>query len=72
MEKGWCEEVSIPIEEQEFKTKPKFALDIIIHQLDKRVSFNYVGVDGLYENDIIFDREIDNRSQIYMLDINST
>ncbi len=67
-----CEEAGIPLEEREFKTKPELALDIITHQLAQGVSFDYIGADGLYGNDIAFARGIDNLGQIYMLDIHSS
>ncbi len=71
-DKERCTEAGIPPEEREFKTKPELALDIIRHQLEQGVSFDYIGADGLYGNDIAFARDIDNLGQIYMLDIHST
>lgn len=67
-----CIEAGIPQEEREFKTKPELALEIVKHQLAQGISFDYVGADGLYGNDIAFARGIDNLGLIYMLDIHST
>ncbi len=66
-----CEEAGIPREKIIFKTKPELAMDIVKHQLDQGILFDYVGADGLYGNDIFFTRSIEDMGLIYMLDIHS-
>lgn len=66
-----CDEVGIPTDERTFKTKQELALDIIKHQVLMGIAFDYIGADGLYGNDTVFAREINNMGQIYMLDIHS-
>lgn len=75
--KSWCDDhqrcevAGIPREERIFKTKPELATDIVKHQLELGISFDYVGGDGLYGNDIAFTRSIENMGLVYMLDIHS-
>lgn len=66
-----CEAAGVPKEERVFKTKPELATDIVKHQLEQGISFDYVGGDGLYGNDISFTRSIEDMGLIYMLDIHS-
>jgi SRSO17 transposase len=70
--KARCREAGIPMDKTTFKTKPEQALDIVKHQIEIGTSFDYVGADGLYGNDMAFTRGIDNLGCIYMLDIHST
>ena len=75
--KDWCDnaerclEAGIPQEAIQFKTKLDLALEIIIHQQNLGVEFDYVGADGFYGNDSNFAKEIDNLGLVYMLDIHS-
>ena len=75
--KSWCDDpdrcavAGIPSEERSFKTKPELAFEIVKHQLDMGISFDYVGADGLYGNDVLFTRSIDEMGLVYMLDIHS-
>ena len=66
-----CKEADIPVEERVFKTKQELAIDIIKHQQEMGITFDYVGADGLYGNDAAFAREINNMGLVYMLDIHS-
>lgn len=66
-----CDEAGIPKDERTFKTKQELAIDIIRHQQSMGITFDYVGADGLYGNDVVFAREIDNMGLVYMLDIHS-
>ena len=68
---GRCEEAGIPKNEMKFRTKLELALEIIKHQTESGVSFDYVGGDGFYGNDASFARAIDFMGLIYMLDIHS-
>lgn len=66
-----CDEAGIPKNERTFKTKQEIALDIIEHQLSMGITFDYVGADGFYGNDVSFAEGIDKLGLIYMLDIHS-
>jgi SRSO17 transposase len=73
--KSWCDNpdrcdmAGVPREDRRFRTKPELAVEIVKHQLDMGISFDYVGADGLYGNDIAFTRSVDDMGLIYMLDI---
>lgn len=64
-----CEVAGIPREDRDFKTKPELAGEIVRHQLDLGISFDYVGADGLYGNDTAFTRSVNDMGLVYMLDI---
>jgi SRSO17 transposase len=66
-----CKTAGIPKGCQMFKTKIEIAWDIIIHQLELGVSFDYIGADGYYGNDANFASRIDGHGLVYMLDIHS-
>lgn len=66
-----CDEAGIPVWERDFKTKQELAVEIIKHQLEMGITFDYIGADGLYGNDAAFAREINNMGLVYMLDIHS-
>jgi len=66
-----CEEAGIPEENQVFKTKLEIAKEIIIHQAENGVSFDFVGGDGFYGNDANFASDINEMGYLYMLDIHS-
>ena len=66
---GRCEVAGIPHEARGFSTKPELATEIVRHQLDMGISFDYVGADGLYGNDIAFTRSMDDMGLVYMLDV---
>lgn len=66
-----CDEAGIPMDERSFKTKTELALDIIKHQIDLGSTFDYIGGDGLYGNDVILAREINSLGLVYLLDIHS-
>ena len=67
-----CDEAGIPYGERGFKTKPELATDIVKHQVELGVSFDYVGGDGLYGNNIAFARSVEDMGLVFMLDIHST
>lgn len=75
--KDWCEaparcqEAGIPEESRKFKTKIEIAREMILHQLELRTAFDFVGADGYYGNDINFGTFINDLGLIYMLDIHS-
>ncbi len=66
-----CDEAGIPQENREFKTKLELAVDIIDQQVDNEVSFDFIGADGYYGNDVNFASTIENHGYIYMVDIHS-
>lgn len=70
-DQGRCEAAGIPREDRIFRTKPELATEIVKHQLEMGISFDYVGADGLYGNDIVFTRSVADLGLIYMLDIHS-
>ena len=63
--KSWCDdpnrckEAGIPQEERVFKTKLELAEDIIRHQIDNGIAFDFVTADGYYGNDVDFARTIE-------------
>jgi SRSO17 transposase len=66
-----CNEAGIPEEEMVFRTKLDLALEIIKHQIDSGIYFDFVGADGFYGNDAEFASTIDRMGYLYMLDIHS-
>lgn len=66
-----CEEAGIPENERYFRTKLDLALEIIHHQKGNGISFDFVGADGFYGNDVNFASEINKLGYLYMLDIHS-
>ncbi len=66
-----CQEAGIPQDEMKFRTKLELAVEIIKHQQNLGVEFDYIGADGFYGNDASFAKAIDNLGLVYMLDIHS-
>lgn len=66
-----CHEAGIPKENRTFKTKLELAADIIGHQKENGISFDFITADGYYGNDADLARIIDNMGYLYMLDIHS-
>jgi SRSO17 transposase len=66
-----CDEAGIPEEDRVFKTKLELAEDIIRHQKEKGIAFDFVTADGYYGNDADLARTIDNMGYTYMLDIHA-
>ncbi len=66
-----CQEASIPKGDRVFKPKWEIAIDIIGHQKELGVDFDYVGGDGYYGNSIELAEAIEDMGFIYMLDIQS-
>jgi SRSO17 transposase len=66
-----CDEAGIPKENRTFKTKLELAADIICHQKEKGIAFDFITADGYYGNDADLARSIDNMGYLYMLDIHS-
>lgn len=76
--KSWCENkercnnAGIPKDERKFKTKPELALEIIKHQIETGIDFDFVGADALYGNTPKFINEIEALGLTYMVDIHSS
>jgi len=66
-----CQEAGIPQEEMAFRSKLELASEIIRHQKEQGITFDFVTADGYYGNDASFAREIENLGSVYMLDIHS-
>jgi len=66
-----CQEAGIPEGDRVFKPKWRIAIDIINHQKELGVDFDYVGGDGYYGNSIELAEAIEGMGFIYMLDIHS-
>jgi len=66
-----CNKAGIPEQEREFKPKWEIAIDIVKHQKELGINFDYVGGDGYYGNSIELAEAIDSMGFVYMLDIHS-
>ena len=66
-----CQEAGIPQEGMAFRSKLELASEIISHQKEQGITFDFVTADGYYGNDASFAREIENLGSVYMLDIHS-
>jgi len=66
-----CEEAGIPKENRGFKTKLDLAVDIIHQQVENGVTFDFIGADGYYGNDVNFASKIEELGYLYMVDIHS-
>jgi SRSO17 transposase len=73
----WCDdllrccEARIPEGNRVFRTKLELATQIIEQQVENGISFDYIGADGYYSNDVNLARAIDQMGYLYMLDIHS-
>lgn len=66
-----CDKAGIPEEERGFKTKIDLAYEMILHQLELGICFDYIGADGFYGNDCNLARKVDMLGLTYMFDIHS-
>lgn len=66
-----CEVAGIPIENRSFKSKTEIAYDIVLHQLQLGVAFDFVGADGFYGNDTELADKLNDLGCTYMFDIHS-
>jgi len=66
-----CQEAGIPKGDRNFKPKWEIAIDIIGHQKEMGIEFDYVGGDGYYGNSIELTEAIEDMGFVYMLDIHS-
>ena len=66
-----CQEAGIPKEDRAFKPKWEIAIDIVKHQQELGIGFDYVGGDGYYGNSLELAGAIEDMGLVYMLDIHS-
>lgn len=66
-----CDEAGVPEEHRGFKTKIELAVDIINQQVENGISFDFIGADGYYGNDVDFASKIESLGYLYMLDVHS-
>jgi SRSO17 transposase len=66
-----CQEAGIPQEGMAFRSKLELAAEIVSHQKEQGIVFDFVTADGYYGNDASFARAIENLGSVYMLDIHS-
>lgn len=66
-----CQEAGIPKESREFKTKLELAVDIIHQQVENGISFDFIGADGYYGNEVNFASKIEELGYLYMVDVHS-
>lgn len=66
-----CEIAGVSEEQRAFKTKLDIAWEIIQHQLELGASFDCVGADGYYGNDVNLASNCEKAGLLYMPDIHS-
>ena len=66
-----CDKAKIPVEHRKFKTKQELALDMLRHQIELGVTFDYIGVDALYGADQHFTDTLDEMALPFVGDIRS-
>jgi len=64
-----CQEAGIPQEGMVFRSKLELAAEIVSHQKEQGIVFDFITADGYYGNDASFARAIENLGSVYMLDI---
>jgi SRSO17 transposase len=71
----WCEDVSrckkadIPDSFRPFKTKSELALDIVTHQRQQGISFDWVGADAGYGKELSFVLALADKGETFVVDI---
>jgi SRSO17 transposase len=64
-----CEEAKIPAEERVYKTKLELALEIVEHARELKLGYEWVCADGLYGQSYEFAKTLDERNEIFVLDV---
>lgn len=64
-----CDEAIIPMEFRTYKTKPELALDMIKQDIERGVSFDWVGGDGLYGHNTKLCDGLDELGQFFVMDV---
>lgn len=68
-DKDRCHKAGIPQSEQEFKTKPQLALEMIKSDKELGVQFDWIGGDGLYGHNTELTHGLDAEGLFYVLDV---
>lgn len=68
-DKDRCHKAGIPESEQEFKTKPQLALEMIKSDKELGVQFDWIGSDGLYGHNTELTHGLDTKGLFYVLDV---
>ena len=69
LDKDRCHKAGIPESEQEFKTKPQLALEMIESDKELGVQFDWIGGDGLYGHNTELTHGLDTEGLFYVLDV---
>lgn len=69
LDKDRCHKAGIPESEQEFKTKPQLALEMIKSDKELGVQFDWIGGDGLYGHNTELTHGLDTEGLFYVLDV---
>jgi SRSO17 transposase len=70
-DKERCKRAGVPEERYEHKTKPELAIEIVRRQRALGVRFDYVCADGLYGNNSVFCRTLDNDGETFVLHVHA-
>ncbi len=68
-DKARCEAAGIPGKARCNKSKPELALEMVRHNRDLGVRFNWVGMDGLYGKDPALLRALEGDGETFMADV---
>jgi SRSO17 transposase len=64
-----CDQADIPDDQREYRTKPQLALDIIDECIENKVSFDWIGGDGLYGHSYELTKGLDERELFFVMDV---
>jgi SRSO17 transposase len=64
-----CVEAGVPEDQREHRKKAELALDMVQSARQNGIDFRWVGGDGFYGNDPEFLQQLDQRGEIFMIDI---
>ncbi|MDC0584264.1 IS701 family transposase [Bacteroidales bacterium] len=68
-DKSRCKEAKVPKEHQSFKTKPQLALEMIKQDIERGITFDWMGGDGLYGHNTELCNGLDELNCFYVLDV---
>lgn len=69
-DKERCLEAGIPYDEIIHKTKPELAFELVLTARQRKIRFDWVGVDGLYGNDPSFLRNLEDIThEVFVADV---
>jgi SRSO17 transposase len=64
-----CEQAGIPKEHRNFKTKPELAIKMLKQDIERGVTFDWIGGDGLYGHSYELCKSIDEMNLFFVLDV---